>query len=111
MDTIYLMALYGPIIAMFVMGLVLALTGNELCQIISFTPPLLCGLGEILVVATIVHHDSATGMNYYATESDLPGLMMVQATFLLGLALLFIVMTIVSMARKGRKKKVTMAFG
>lgn len=101
MDTVYIIALWGPVIAIFVMGVFLLLGNSHVGKLAAVATPFLLAGIEAVIVATVVGDNGSIN----AKESELIPLLMVQV-FMLSIVglVLFAIMLIAWQYDKPPKK-------
>lgn len=77
MDTVYIVALWGPVVAIFFMGLALLLDKDPVSNLVAMATPVVLAGVEALIVITVLGNGSID-----AKESELIPLLQVQVFFL-----------------------------
>lgn len=77
MDTVYIVVLWGPVIAIFFMGVALLLEGSIVSNLVALATPVILACVESIIVITVLGNGSID-----AKESELVPLLQVQVFFL-----------------------------
>lgn len=83
MDTVYLVALWGPVVAIFFMGVALLLDKSPVSNLVAIVTPVILAGVEAVIVMTVLSNGSTD-----AKESELVPLLQVQVFFLSIVALI-----------------------